>query len=77
VGADESDDTLSGELLQLDLAAQSFQNNDRPTSRVSGSSLDLAESDDLSNNNLMYDVKLLIGVGLPIQATLHRSSANG
>ena len=41
VGTDESDDSISGELLQLDLATQPIQNNCRLACRISNASVDL------------------------------------
>jgi hypothetical protein len=54
VGTDEGDNSFSGGLLQLDLAAFSMQNNRSTTSRTSNSCLDLARYCCLSHINVTH-----------------------
>lgn len=54
VGTNQSDNSISGRLLQLDMAAQSAQNHGSSTGRISGSTLELARPAHLSHNNLMH-----------------------
>ena len=58
MGANEGDNPISGKLLQLDLAAQSVQDNGSSTSWINVATLDLAYSDNLSHYHLMhYQIK--------------------
>ena len=50
----DCDNPISGKLLQLDLAAQSVQDNGSSTSWINVATLDLAYSDNLSHYHLMH-----------------------
>ncbi len=54
LGTNQSDNSISGRLLQLDMAAQPAQNHCSSTGRISGSTLELARPGHLSHNNLMH-----------------------
>jgi 2-polyprenyl-6-methoxyphenol hydroxylase-like FAD-dependent oxidoreductase len=70
-GTDKSDDSVSRELLQLDLAAQSLQIHCSTTGRISNSSLEVAPYGNLSH--IIYDA-LSLEIQRAVRVSFRRTS---